>query len=84
MQSFADNASGGTKLEIIENSMTVLGNAVVNHGLWKMSGAGPDGTPYEATGRFLDVSANVDGTWVYTLDYPSVPMPVPDPEAVEN
>ncbi len=33
------------------------------------------GEPSEMIGRYMDVSRNIDGTWLYVADHASVPLP---------
>jgi ketosteroid isomerase-like protein len=53
------------------------GDVVIGWGLWRVTVAGPDGAPVEVVGRYTDVKAERDGTWVYILDHASAPLPPP-------
>jgi len=39
---------------------------------------GPEGKPFEMTGRYTDVKALRDGKWVYITDHASVPAVAPE------
>jgi ketosteroid isomerase-like protein len=69
--------SAGTVLELTEKHHSVEGNVVLSWGLWTITTAGPDGEPMEIHGRFTDVKAERDGSWVYLMDHASVPLPPP-------
>lgn len=73
-------ATPGATLELTESNHFVVGDAVVGHGTFSMTVAGPDDEPMTILGRYTDVKAERDGRWVYLVDHGSVPMP-PPPDA---
>ena len=66
------------ELVISEDHHEVHGNTAVAWGLWRMIFApktGGDAITME--GRFMDLSRNIDGKWLYVVDHASVPLPPP-------
>jgi ketosteroid isomerase-like protein len=70
-------AMPGARLELTESHQMPAGDVVIGWGLWRVTVAGPDGAPVEVVGRYTDVKAERDGTWVYILDHASAPLPPP-------
>ncbi len=70
-------ATPGATLELTESNQFVVGDGVVGHGTFTMTVPVPDEEPTTILGRFTDVKAERDGTWVYLVDHGSVPIPPP-------
>jgi len=62
--------------ELSAEHMEVLGDTAVAWGLFTIL-AEPvgGGEPVEMQGRYMDVSRNIDGRWLYIADHASVPAP---------
>jgi ketosteroid isomerase-like protein len=78
----ADFAQGftampGATLEMTDSNYEVLGNAVISWGTWRMTIPSGSAAPTVVDGRYTDVKADHDGTWLYMLDHASVPMSPP-------
>lgn len=69
----------GGKLEFTRSHHTVVGDAVLGWGTWKITIPVPNGASAVIEGRYSDVKAERDGAWVYVLDHASVPMPSEHP-----
>ena len=70
-------AMQGAKLELTESHQMPAGDVVVGWGLWHITMPAPDGGAVELAGRYTDVKAERDGTWVYLIDHASAPLPAP-------
>lgn len=66
------------EVELFNNTTETHGDTGVSWGEFRMlvepSGGGE---PLEMTGRFSDVSRNIDGNWLYVMDHASMPLPPP-------
>lgn len=71
-------AMPGAQLALTERHNAVVGNVVIGWGRTQatLPGAGGAG-PTVLEGRYTDVKAQVNGTWVYVSDHASVPMVPP-------
>lgn len=72
VKDFATSPKG--KLEMLESHNTVAGDLVLGSGKWRFTVMEP---PMEIVGRYTDVKAKRDGSWVYIMDHGSVPLPPP-------
>jgi len=62
--------------ELSAEHMEVLGDTAVAWGLFAiMAEPVGGGEPVEMQGRYMDVSRNIDGRWLYIADHASVPAP---------
>lgn len=73
----------GSTLELTERHQLPIGEAVLGYGLFTLTMPATDGgEPTEIVGRYTDLKAQRDGSWVYLVDHASVPPPgEPEPEA---
>lgn len=75
-------AMAGAQLEFLSVNNDVVGDVVLGWGTWRMT-MGPPESPTVIEGRYTDVKAMRDGTWVYLMDHASVPLP-PAPAAASG
>jgi len=65
-----------TAARLSNEHMEVLGDTVVAWGLFTiMAEPVGGGEPVEMQGRYMDVSRNFDGQWLYIADHASMPVP---------
>ncbi len=71
-------AMPGAQLALTERHNAVVGNVVIGWGRTQATLPGVGGaSPTVLEGRYTDVKAHVNGTWVYVSDHASVPMVPP-------
>lgn len=56
------------------------GEIAVDVGTYTMSGTGPDGTPYQETGKFVATWKNINGEWKIVADIWNSDTPLPGTE----
>jgi len=56
------------------------GDVVISRGTWTISVPTLEGPVFDIRGRFTDVKAVRNGTWVIVMEHGSVPMPPPSHE----
>jgi len=67
--------------ELSATHMEVLGNTAIAWGLFKITAMPTEGhESIEMRGRYMDVSKNMDGNWLYIADHASLPVPPPAEE----
>ncbi len=65
-----------TAARLSDEHMEVLGDTAVAWGLFTiMAEPVAGGEPVEMQGRYMDVSRNFDGQWLYIADHASMPVP---------
>jgi uncharacterized protein (TIGR02246 family) len=65
-----------TSARLTNEHMEKLGDTAVAWGLFIiMAEPVGGGDPVEMQGRYMDVSRNIDGQWLYIADHASIPVP---------
>ncbi|MCU0620898.1 MAG: nuclear transport factor 2 family protein [Gemmatimonadales bacterium] len=75
-------AMPGSRLEFTHMQNVAEGDVVLGWGRWRLTTPVPGGDPQVLEGRYSDVKALRNGTWVYVMDHASTPLlPPPPPPA---